>query len=180
MKKITSVETIENPYVKRILSNIVGKDPMKLLPKSPKRIKRAMKGLTRKQLQKQPEKGKWSIGQIVAHLCDAELVTGYRLRRVIAESGCKILAFDENKWAENLGYEQGDTKEKLKLYSQLRESHVALLKSLKPAQWENFGMHEERGKETIERIAQMLCGHDVNHVRRIEEIREILLKGSKR
>lgn len=180
MNKIKSVDGIENPYVKRILTNIIDKDPMKLLPESPRRIKRAMRGLTLKQLQKQPGRRKWSIAQIVAHLADAELAMGYRLRKGVAESGCIFQAYDENKWADNLRYASSDPKQKLELFSQLRKAHLTLLKSLKPDEWRKFGIHEERGKETVERVVQMITGHDVNHVRRIEEIRMILLKAAKR
>jgi hypothetical protein len=31
-------------------------------------------------------------------------------------------------------------------------------------------VHSERGEESIERIVQMMAGHDINHVRQIEAI----------
>jgi hypothetical protein len=31
-------------------------------------------------------------------------------------------------------------------------------------------MHSERGQETIEHIARMFAGHDINHLRQIERI----------
>jgi hypothetical protein len=30
-------------------------------------------------------------------------------------------------------------------------------------------MHSERGKETVTRMVEMLAGHDLNHVKQIEE-----------
>jgi len=35
-------------------------------------------------------------------------------------------------------------------------------------------MHSERGKETVTRVAEMMAGHDLNHLKAIREI----LKGS--
>jgi hypothetical protein len=33
-------------------------------------------------------------------------------------------------------------------------------------------MHSERGEESIERIARMIAGHDINHILQIERILE--------
>jgi hypothetical protein len=52
----------------------------------------------------------------------------------------------------------------------LREGNLALLRSLDPEQWQHYGMHSERGRETIEHIARMFAGHDLNHLQQIEKI----------
>jgi hypothetical protein len=36
--------------------------------------------------------------------------------------------------------------------------------------WKQYGMHSERGKESIEHIVRMFAGHDVNHLQQIEKI----------
>ena len=51
-----------------------------------------------------------------------------------------------------------------------REANLALLKSLTPEQWKYYGMHSERGQETIEHTVRMLAGHDLNHLQQIERI----------
>jgi len=50
----------------------------------------------------------------------------------------------------------------------VREANLALLKSLTPEQWKQFGQHAERGQESIEHIVRMMAGHDVNHLKQIE------------
>jgi hypothetical protein len=52
----------------------------------------------------------------------------------------------------------------------VRLGNLALLKSLTPAQWKHYGMHSERGQESIEQIVRMFAGHDINHLRQIEAI----------
>lgn len=175
LKKITSVSNIKDPYAKRILSYIVGKDAFNLYCQTPSRLKHLLKGLSKKQLYTPPEKGKWSLAQIVAHLCDSELVMGYRYRMAIAQSGCDIQAFDQEKWAKSLRYKSSNINLKLELFTKMRNDNVALLRSLTAKEWKHFGMHEERGKETVERMMQMEAGHDVNHLKQIQHIREMLL-----
>jgi hypothetical protein len=33
-----------------------------------------------------------------------------------------------------------------------------------------YGMHSERGQESIEQMARMYAGHDINHLQQIEKI----------
>lgn len=174
MKPLTSVENIKDPYMKRILSNTIGKDAFKLFSATPARLSRAVKGLPGRKFFISPAKGKWSIAQILAHLCDGEIVLSWRIRLVIAQSGTVIQAFDENKWAKEFRYDTVDWKKALELFLCLRKSNIDLLKSLKVNQWKHFGIHEERGKETIERMVQMFAGHDVNHLKQIENIAKSL------
>jgi uncharacterized damage-inducible protein DinB len=174
MQPLRTVDGIQNPYTKRILTNVIGKDAMKVLASTPQRLPRLVKGLTAKQLRQAPVPGKWSIAQIVCHLSDTEAVFAFRLRMVVAQSGCPIQAMDEQKWASGLGYERANVGAKVQLFTAMRKDHLTLLKSLKEGDFERFGMHEERGKETIERMVQMYAGHDINHLGQIELIRKQL------
>jgi hypothetical protein len=52
----------------------------------------------------------------------------------------------------------------------VRGANFALLKSLTPEEWKHYGMHSERGQETIEHIVRLYAGHDLNHLQQIERI----------
>ena len=172
MKAIRSVSHIRDAYVKRILSNTIGKDAFRIYARTPDRLNKLLRGLRRSQLRSPVVRGKWSIAQIVNHLYDSELVMGFRYRMAIAQPRSRLQAFDESKWAKRLRYESSDPMMKLELFVKMRQDHVALLRSLRPREWKLYGMHEERGKETIERMVQMMAGHDINHLRQIEIVRK--------
>ena len=180
MKKIKSVAGIKDPYVKRILSNIIDKDALKVYSQTPGILKRFTNGLTETQLYKPLVKGKWSIAQIIAHLCDSELVMGFRYRMAIAQPRSPLQAFDENRWAKRLRYDSANWKKKLEVLTEMRQDHIALLRSLTSNEWKQYGIHAERGKETVERMVQMTAGHDINHLRQIKNIRASYLNKTKR
>ena len=60
----------------------------------------------------------------------------------------------------------------LELYRVLREANLVLLRSLSAEEWEMFGVHAERGVESIRDIAMYFAGHDINHFQQIEAIRQ--------
>ncbi len=174
---VTTIEGINDPYTARILSYIIGKNPLKILARTPEGLRKLTKGVGRKALRRVPADGKWSIHQIVSHMRDAEVVFAYRLRMAIAQSGAGLPAFDEKDWEKNLHYGEGDFRDILGTFTALRADAVALLRMLGPEEFQRFGMHAERGKETVERIAHMYAGHDRNHLMQIEKILKTKKKG---
>lgn len=157
-------------YTKRMLEYTRNQDALKIQQSTVKKIERAIRGLTRKQLMTRPAPDKWSIGEIVAHLAEAELVGGYRTRLILGANGTAIQAFDQEVWARNSDYAHQDPYRSLEMFRVLREANLRLLRSIPKKMWDHYGMHEERGKETIARVARMFAGHDINHTGQIQAI----------
>jgi len=157
-------------YTKRILGYLRGQDALRVQQATPKRIERLIRRLSRQHMRKRPAPRKWSIGEILAHLAETELVGGYRIRMILSKNGTPIQAFDQNVWARNSNYARQDPHRSLEVFRTLRASNLALLKSLPRKKWNCYGIHAERGKESIARVAQMFAGHDINHLRQIERI----------
>jgi len=162
-------ETAEQ-YRKRMLSQIDGKDPLKLQAGASGKIERLLKGVPDAKLRKRPAPGKWSVAEIVAHVADAELVGGFRIRLILGAPGTPVTAFDQDVWVTALHYDKRDVRKSLEQFRALREANLALLKTLTPEQWKLHGVHSERGPETIETIVNMFAGHDINHIKQIEAI----------
>jgi hypothetical protein len=114
-----------------------------------------------------PEPGKWSIRQIVAHLADAEMVAGMRLRRIIAEDNPRIEAYDQNAWATNLDYTRRKTSPALETFRRIRGENYELLKDLPPAAFEREGLHSERGPISLKFLLQLIAEHAENHASQI-------------
>jgi hypothetical protein len=155
-------------YTDRILSYQQGQKPLSIIAATPKKLERLLKGKTRLALSRRPAPDKWSIAEILAHLADAELVFSWRIRLMLSVSGSLIQAFEQDDWARIFEYPKHDPRLSLEILKSLREGNVQLLRLVPRGMWDNFGMHEERGKETITRLLEMTAGHDVNHLRQVE------------
>lgn len=162
-------ETAEQ-YRQRMFSHLEGKDPLKLQAAAPARLAKLLKGVSPAKARKRPAPGKWSIAEIVAHIADTELVGGYRIRAILGAPGTQIIGFDQDVWVTALHYDKRDLKKSFEQYRALREANLALLKSLTPEQWKQYGIHNERGQESVETIVKMFAGHDINHFQQIERI----------
>jgi hypothetical protein len=149
---------------------VEGQDAIKVQRGTAPKLKKLVQGLTPKQLKWRPEPGKWSIAEIVAHLADVEIVASWRMRSVIGANGTAIQPFDQDAWASVFQYGKRDAKQSLEVFRVLRENNLAMLRALAPETWDNYGMHAERGKESISHLARMFAGHDANHVLQVERI----------
>jgi hypothetical protein len=168
-----SSETVDE-YMRRILRYQAGADPLILQASAPDTLAALVEGLSTEQLDHRPAPGKWSIREIVAHLADDELVGAYRIRLILSEPGTAIQAFDQDVWARTGRYGMSDVIDSLALYRNLRFANLKLLKSLTPEEWDMFGVHAERGIESLRDIAMYFAGHDINHFQQIESIRRSL------
>jgi DinB superfamily len=162
-------ETVQQ-YVQRIQAKIAGKDPLRTQSQTAKRLSGLLKRGSPAKLRNRPAPDKWSVVEILAHLADVEMVTGWRLRSILAAPGTPIQAFDQDAWAAAGRYAQRQPRQSLKQFCILREANLSLLQSLSREQRKLFGVHAERGEESIERLTQLIAGHDLNHLEQIESI----------
>lgn len=162
-------ETFE-AYIERILGNVRGKKPMTVLAATPRALEKRISGLTRRALMKQPRPGRWSIGQILAHLSEIELLFGYRIRVILEQDRPPLLGMDQNVWARNSRYERLDPRHSLESFRALRRANLALLAGLSPRALRRAGVHSQMGLVTIRRISELLAGHDLNHRGQVDAI----------
>jgi hypothetical protein len=157
-------------YIQRILGHVEGQDAIKVQRASAAKLKKLIQGLGKKELKWKPEPGKWSIAEIVAHLSDVEIVASWRMRAILGSNGTPIQPFDQDAWAAVFQYAERDPNDSLEVFRVLRENNLAMLEELPRESWDNYGMHAERGKETIAHLARMFAGHDTNHILQVERI----------
>lgn len=157
-------------YVQRILGYVGGQDPLSIQRRTPKELERLVTGAAASRLQQRPAPGKWSVAEILAHLADTEIVASWRIRSILGAPGTPLQAFDQDAWVGAGHYDRRDPRTSLELFRVLREVNLELFKTLTPEQWTHYGMHAERGVETVEHMVRLFAGHDVNHTRQVEQI----------
>ncbi len=164
------VDANPQAYAQRILSNLQGRDPWGVLSSTAGRLRELTTGRTREELARKPDPQRWSVVQILAHLADAEIVGAWRFRSILACDGVALQAFDQNAWAPAFRYEDTEPSESIQLFDANRSATLSLLRRVDSALYANYGMHAERGKETIEHLIRLYAGHDLNHLAQIQQL----------
>lgn len=152
----------------RYLSALGDHDPIDSLRKAPKRLKKALKGVGKKDVARRPADGKWSIKEVVAHLADGEVVLGARMRMVAAMERPTLTGYDQDAFVQGLCYDEVSVEQLLAEFAATRKANVALLERLPEAALSRVGVHSERGDESLATMVFMYAGHDRMHEAQIE------------
>jgi len=157
-------------YTARILTFVEGRDALEVLSSSPRRLRTLVETTDPARWEVKPSPDRWSAREVLAHLADVEIVTGWRFRSILAADGVSVQAYDQNVWAGAFKYAEVERAEALATLTAARASLVSLLKRVDPARYEHHGMHEERGRETIPHLMRLIAGHDLNHLSQIDRL----------
>jgi hypothetical protein len=140
---------------------------------APSLVITALEGLNEAHMQQLPAEGEWSIHEIVIHLADSETMGYWRIRKTLAEEGSILPIYDEAAWAQKLSYHTQERTLALALFSSLRASTTALLRSLPARSWELTSTHPENGKITVYDLFNIYLDHSEIHLQQIERIKQI-------
>ena len=140
----------------------------------------AIRGLTREDLLCKPDPnaniGKWSIQEVVLHLADCDGVFADRMKRVLSEDNQQLLAFDENKWAASLAYDEQSAEDAATIFELTRKQMTTVLRAASDAQLARTGTHSERGKQTVLDILGYAVRHLDHHLKFIHAKRAAMGK----
>jgi|SRR5580700_11603598 hypothetical protein len=96
-------------YRTRVLSYLGDEEPIGVQQATPSQLESRLRDVAPEDLIRRPAPEKWSIAEIVAHLADAELAMGWRLRNmncVLGTNTCSLDAFTQSQARYALGRTQ--------------------------------------------------------------------------
>lgn len=140
----------------------------------PAALRKAVSGMTPEQLKARPVPGKWSTLEVVCHLADFDPILADRMKRVIALDEPPLIGADENRFAAALAYHERDLEEELTIVEKTRTQLARILRKLPEEALSRAGIHNERGKLTLEQLLATATRHIVHHLKYVEEKRRAL------
>jgi hypothetical protein len=158
-------------YQAKLQAHVTGKDPLTMQSETPRLLAVLVHGVPDAKLGQRPHPDKWAVTEIIAHLAEDELVTSWRYRQMIENSGCALPPFDQDQWAQLGDYRSWKAADALDMFRLLRDANLRMLERLSKEEWDRFGLHAERGRISVRDLARHMAGHDMNHV---DQIRLIL------
>ena len=144
--------------------------PLDVLAETPTWLASRIAGLNPARLARPEAPGKWSVGAVLAHLADSELVIGTRARFIVGDINAPLPGFDQDRWAAEFRYMEADPAASLSLFTSVREGNLLHWRGLSPAQWQSVGQHAERGPTTAVLNLKIAAAHDLVHRRQVDRI----------
>lgn len=161
-------------YRRSLLTALGDQDPAAVLREGPQ-VARSLADSAGLLLRVGPEPGEWSVLECIAHLADSELVTAARLRWIAAEDEPDIVGYDQARWVSAMRQVDEDLDTLVGAFEANRRWNLALWERLPIADRARYGVHRERGRESIELIVRLQAGHDIVH---LEQARRALATAS--
>ncbi len=159
------------------MNNKERKQKIELYGKGFNLLTRALKDIPTKAWKFKPDPAEWSIHEIIIHLADSEVIAAMRARLLAAEPGRQLMAYDQDKWATGLNYQDQELENALKLLKQVRKFTYQWLLTLPESVFENSVVHPESDLPyTFEKWLTIYSGHLPGHVDQINNNFELWKK----
>jgi DinB superfamily len=138
-----------------------------VLEGGPKKLGDLTRKLDDTVLRKKPAPEKWSAMEVACHLRDLERLWAERIIKAAFNDKPALYMPDVAALAVKNGYNAQDLGVALKEFSRLREDTLRALRALPANQWKRTAMHPNRGEISIERMVEIMIGHDKGHFEQI-------------
>ncbi|MDQ6676706.1 MAG: bacillithiol transferase BstA [Acidobacteriota bacterium] len=139
---------------------------------TPARLRDAVRGLTRSQLDTPYRDGGWTVRQVVHHVPDSHMQSYGRFRYALTEDAPLIKPYPEDRWAELEDARTAPPELSLALLDALHARWVILLRSLTEAEWGRTFRHPDLGEMDLGKTANLYAWHGRHHVGHVLALRD--------
>lgn len=138
----------------------------------PARLRAAVSGLTREQMETAYRPGGWTVRQVVHHLPDSHMHAFLRFKLALTEDQPTIKPYDEARTAELTDSRELAAEVSLVLLDALHQRWASLLCGMRPEEFARRLNHPERGIVTLDGLVEAYAWHGRHHVAHITTLRE--------
>jgi len=111
---------------------------------------------------------KWTVKEIVGHICDAERVFSYRLMRVARADTTPLASFEQDNYVRTGAFGDRTLADLASELAAVRASTLALVRSLPSEAWTRLGT-ASNNPVSARALAYIIAGHELHHKKILEE-----------
>jgi hypothetical protein len=155
------------PMIREEIELLGDADPFESQRDSAGRLRALVADYDDAALRWRPAPGEWSVVEVLIHLVHTEWVYGYRYRAIVANPEGPIAGYDQEQWVNALAHDDASVVQLLDELATMKSFNVAFLAGLTAEQRARWGVHSERGPESVAALIGAMAGHDLIHERQI-------------
>lgn len=157
-----------NPYYGKYIARVPEGDFIELLALSADETLSLLRAIPENSASHAYAAGKWTIKEVVGHLCDAERIFAYRLLRIGRGDPTPLPGFDENAYAPAGQFRERTLASLIEEFAAVRAATIALVAGMPSEAWLRQGQASD-AVVSARALAYIIAGHELHH-------RQILLE----
>lgn len=156
------------PYYDRYISLVPGNDIVTTLESQRRQMLLLLSGRDEADGDFRYAPDKWSMKEVLGHVCDTERIFAYRALRISRGDRTPIEGFEQDDYVRNGPFAQRPLAELIEDYIAVRRSTLTLLRNLDEQAWMRRGI-ANKNEVSVRAIAYTIAGHELHHRRILEE-----------
>lgn len=156
------------PYYGTYISKVTGPDVLQQLQAQRRSTAEFLAGLSEAQAAHRYAPGKWTIREVIGHLCDSERIFAYRALRIARADETPLAGFDENSYVPAGDFERRPLAEVAAELASVRDATLTLVRGLTPAALARRGTASGH-TISARALVFIIAGHERHHLDVIRE-----------
>ena len=155
-------------FYEKYIAGIQGNDILATLDEQRRQMLLLLSGRTEADGDIRYAPGKWSVKEVVGHICDAERVFAYRALRIARNDSTPLAGFDENNYVANSSFAHHPLPDLIEDFIAVRRATLSLFRNLDEAAWTRRGT-ANNNPVSVRAIAYIIAGHELHHRQMLQE-----------
>ena len=127
-----------------------------------------IQGVSEDEASKPPAPGKWSVKEVLGHLCDTERVMSYRLMRFARGDQKELQGFEQDDYVAAGDFNSRVRHDLMVEFKNIRGASIALVGSISPEAEVRTGK-ANGNSVSVRALAYIIAGHAQNHLNLMKE-----------
>jgi len=156
------------PYYERYISQVTAPDILDAFDRQRRDMVLLLSGRDEADgnLRYAPEK--WTVKEVLGHICDAERIFAYRALRISRGDATPLASFEQNGYVANGPFAHLALSDMVEEFIAVRRATFSLFRNLDEAAWTRMGVASEN-PVSVRALAWIIAGHELHHRRILEE-----------
>lgn len=112
--------------------------------------------------------GKWTIKEVIGHLCDAERVFAYRALRFARNDSTPLPSFEQDDYVANASFSSCPLQDIAEEFFLIRKANIALFRTFNAEVLKRKGIASDY-EISVEALLYCIAGHELHHLKVIKE-----------
>ncbi len=157
-----------SPYHEGYISLVPGDDIISTLESQRRQTLILLSGRDESEGDLRYAAGKWSVKEVLGHVCDTERIFAYRALRIARADRTPIEGFEQDDYIRNSSFGSRPFPEIIEDYIAVRRATLTLFRNLDETAWMRRGI-ANNNEISVRALAYITAGHELHHRRILEE-----------